>query len=285
MYNKFGIKGASISEQIASQCFTEEQKEILEYEQGKIKVTIADQINRFYGDKYLVWSEFKTLNLAAQIIHENEHLIDEIKDLKEKIKLLKDPRNFKKIVNVKTQTIGCANTDTDMKNLNKHIDISEVYAQNNAVKYNRSMSSEPTQLINKLDALDDTNKLLTLKQSKKKFKFSKDEFSDEMLAGVKEDIEFKELKPESDNRDYHNAVFSKEGDLAFSGNDSYIEHRAMNKHNTLSKSISTANNKGETEIDVVGESVYKSLMIEIPRMRIKFWNKFWCLFKECTYCI
>lgn len=54
MYNKFGIKGASISEQIASQCFTEEQKEILEYEQGKIKVTIADQINRFYGDKYLV---------------------------------------------------------------------------------------------------------------------------------------------------------------------------------------------------------------------------------------
>lgn len=157
-----------------------------------------------------------------------------------------------------------------MKNLNKHIDISEVYAQNNAVKYNRSMSSEPTQLINKLDALDDTNKLLTLKQSKKKFKFSKDEFSDEMLAGVKEDIEFKELKPESDNRDYHNAVFSKEGDLAFSGNDSYIEHRAMNKHNTLSKSISTANNKGETEIDVVGESVYKSLMIEIPRMRIKF---------------
>lgn len=285
MNNKFGLVGGSISSEISHQCFTDEQREILEYQQGKLKITIADQLNRFYGHKYLVWSESKTLNIAAQIVHENEHLIEEIKTLKEKIKILKDPGNYKRVVTTKTSSLGCANSQTNTDNLNKQIDISEIYSQNNSVSYQRSMTSEPTELINKLDVLDDTNKLLTLKQNKSKGKFTEDEMTETSLLKInREEINEQELVPASDNRDYHNSAFAKTGGLSFSNSDSMIEHRALNKNTSVNKGVSTATNKGTTEENIESESVYKSLIIEIPRLRVKFWNKFWFLFKDCDSC-
>lgn len=283
--NKFGIRGAAIADAIANRCFTPEQKEILEYQQGTVKITIVDQLNRFYGHRYLIWGDEKTVRIAAQIVHENEYLIEEIKELKEKIKIIKNPENFKRVITAKTASVGCANSLTNIDNLNRQIDTSEGYSQSNNVTYQRSMMAEPTRIIDKLDALDDTNKLTTVKQKKSKFKFVDDAMNKEtLLKGASDEIEIKEVVPESDNKEYHNSAFSKTGNLAYSSNDVHLEHRAVNKNETTNKAISTTNNEGTTEDQILSEATYRSLIIEIPRLRVKFWNKFWCLFKPDSHC-
>lgn len=68
--NSRGIRCRDIAADLVP-CFTEYQKSILEYKQGEISITIADQINFYYGENYLTYDKDTTIKQFAIILYDH----------------------------------------------------------------------------------------------------------------------------------------------------------------------------------------------------------------------
>lgn len=276
---------SEIAEHLATNCFTDEQREALEYTQGKIKITIEEQIERVYGSRYLLYNLKRTTSLFAQVLNDHSYLIDEIKTYQEKIKQMRDPANYVKSSKTSMKGSTCSSQKNHNEALNRHISVNDNYMTSSSSKYIRGMNAEPTELINNLDVLDDTDKLSTKLDTMKKTRFLSDDVTMDKFMGTQSDeIQVPKEVAISDNRSYHNESFSKTGDLVHNSNYSFNENRNLNKGDSKGKSATSNTSTVKADNDVVGESVYKAITVEIPRLRLMFWNKFAFLFVKSLPC-
>lgn len=271
--------------EVGDKCFTEEQKEILEYTQGKIRVTIADQLKRHFWGMYLVHSPEDTFNYFSQIIYENSYLIDEIKDLQEKIKLIKDPRSYKKTSTSNSDNLACSNAVANNEQLSRNTSISDFQNEGASTSYGRGINSEPDKIVKQLDILKDDTKLDSLPIQKEKINFVNTEVKEDKLLEInKEVINPQQVNPISDELKYHNTSFSKTGDHNLTKSSNFSDSRAIGKGSSSSKGISLGKTQSKQEEEVIAESLLKSLTAKIPQKRIEFWMRFWPLFSKCNLC-
>lgn len=271
--------------EVANRCFTEEQKQILEYQQGTTTITIADQLKRQYSGMYLVHSVDDTFNYIAQIVYENSYLIDEIKDLQERIKLIKDPRSYKETSTSNSDNLSCSNAAANSEQLNRNIAISDFQNENASTSYARGINSEPDKLVKQLDILKDNTKLDSLPIQREKINFVNTEIkADKLLDINKELIATQQANPVSDELKYHNSSFSKTGDYNLSRSNNFSDGRSISKGNTNSKGVSVGKSQSKQEKEVLADSLLKSLTVKIPQKRIEFWMRFWPLFTKCNVC-
>lgn len=270
--NTLKLKGlGEVATQIADNCFSEEQRQILEYRQGKTDITIADQIERFYGTRYLLYSLPHTIKIFSQIVHENEHLIDEIKEYKRKIEIIKDPSNYRQTTIVSSSGVSCNNHFSDSTGINRSASLSNSVDDNSNTSFARNMSAEPVELIRAADVIDDSSKLKTNTNYKEKITFTNENLEENTLLSTrKEQVADKAYNPVTDNRNYHNEAFTKTGDLSRVTSESFTDGRNINKNKSQGKGVGATSSKGSTITDVLADSTFKSMTIEIPRLRKKF---------------
>lgn len=271
---------------VADKCFTPEQKQILEYQQGQLTITIADQLKRYFNGMYLVHSVDDTYNYIAQIAHEYDYLIEEIGVLKERIKEIKTPGNYKRTLKSTTGSLTCSSSDANTDSISRGSTISMGIGEAASTSYSRIINTEPDTLLKQVDVAKDRTKLDTLPIAKEKTTFTSSEleFNKDFLTVVKEKEDIKEIEPVSDNLDYHNSSLSRTGDQGINKNEGYSDTRTLGKTKSNSKGLASGKTINNQEIDILAESAYKSLTVKIPQLRTKFWMKFYPLFSRCNVC-
>ena len=285
MINIKRLRGVDVSQKIQDQCFTAEQKAILEYTQGTIQINIKDQLDRFYGDRFLIKDEENTIKEAAQIIHEYDFLIQDISELKQKILRLKNPESYRATTSTLAKGVGCSKSASEVDSLNAHKTISFVNTESSSGSYTRNINSEPVKLIQGLDVLPDNKRISKEAISKKARGFSSSTLSKDTFMNVDEQQVVKTpIVTESDNYQYHNQILTKVGELADSAVDTFMDDRRINDTKSNSKTTSANTTDTKTIIDIESDPILKSLTIEIPKIRSKFWNKFSLLYTFCEPC-
>ena len=280
-YNIQQLKCCDVAKVLADKCFTAEQKAILEYLQGEVEIKVEDQLMRFYNFQYLIYSLEDTIKMCAQIVHDNAHEIDTLSTLKERIKIIRDPGAYKQSTKNTASSVGCTATKNDTDSTSKGVVISDSTYENTDVNFTRTLSAEPTKLIKNSDNFNDNSKLTTTPSVRGKFVFKT---GGSLLEVEKQNVAITHAPVVEDNRRYHNLGFTHTGDLSYGDNNTSSEDRRSNVSKTVNKGSSSRNDKGITEVDIQGESAYKSLHVIIPRVRDRFWHKFGCLFTHCLPC-
>lgn len=152
MLNIQHIRGRDIAQELADNCFTDEQKEVLEFTQGKVKITIADQIIRLYGCNLLTNNKEDTIKFFAYKVNEYSYLIDDLRQKIDLIRLIKDPKNRAQKSEAQITTVAVSQGE------NKH---SSAAVSNNDNKTSttvenvteaRTFQAEPVELIDLKEA-------------------------------------------------------------------------------------------------------------------------------------
>lgn len=293
--------GIDISEEIAKQCFTEEQRTILEYQQGTIKVTIAHQLNRLYGNHLLTWNKDTTLVYFAALVEEYSYLIEDLGNKQELIRTIKNPENMKQITTSTTETATATGATNETTSTAVGYNSAQTYNEIESKSVNRTLNSEPTNLIKEADLTDDTDNirlihvaqgLLPHKQeptAQQTFKRVIDKLNIQLNDGLTpiwteeetkayDEIKYADIK-------YHNTSLNKSGGLSRNKSRSESANSNTSTSATNNQSLACGGSNTTATTGIKSDATLKALKIEIPQLRARFWNKFKELFSniDCRY--
>lgn len=286
--------GYDVHKLVSEECFTDEEKEVLEFKQGKRIITIEKILNRKYGKRAI---RFKTkddyLDAFTLILEPNLYRIDEIKELKEKIKIIKTPSshydsNLNTIVG-KNKSIGTNRNTTVSENKNKSIsfNVNKSQSESDARNISRNATTETSLLHEKVEEWDSKTKL----HLETSLKSSNLEISGNLSTGIKtleQDIEQADNSSiEGKTIPYNQINYSSNhsGDLSINNSNNKSSNESENINDSTSDTISDnttdTSTNSFTSSYIEADAHLKALQTQIPDKRNKFFNLFDKLYKPC----
>lgn len=295
-YNYTGLICNEVSTALIDACFTEEQKEILKYQQGQIEITAVDELEKHYGNKYLTFTLEITKKRMAMVVHDYAYLLDQIKMFNEKIiELTKPETHYKRRISdtlMDNTTITAHTNKSDSANTttSKAITVDESLNETTNAGFRRAATAG-THVIHQGIENWDTQKEIeyrtNLKIEKKQVNI---DFDNERVA-LLGDVEAKrEALPEDTAANERiipyntfNYDFNKSG--AMSTGYSSAESGATEKF----KGVSTDNSSGGSVGHAVGnvdfkdfkrsDAIVRSFVVKVVNLRLEFFGRFSDLFR------
>lgn len=281
------IRGWDVSAEIAEKCFTDEQKQILEYTQGQIKITIEDQINKIYGCRIATWDKETTIKYASIIVEEYSYLLEEIKTWKELARQAKNPDNYAEVT--LTNDLGNTTSGSNIKteSSTRSSGIFNSWSDSESSGIDRVLRAHPSELI-KLTDINDRKELSLLELQRTRISFELGDSSDkEKLFKTELTINPTEQKSnKEESLPYHYSDLSKNTSLGRAEAQNYTDNRDRSNTNTDSMNNVCLARDTKTNKRIKADDYYNAMKREIPRLRARFWNKFLPLFNDldiCTY--
>lgn len=277
--NQEGLRAEDVAQELADSCFTEDQKEILEYTQGKIKISIADQIIGNYAGKYLLYNKLLTIKKFAQILHEREYMIEDMKRLQATIVEIKNPQNYSLERDTNHQNLVSNKGNSKSTSTSKSVNIGDSNILNDSNTFQRVLTSHPNKVIAEIDKRDDTDKV--------NFgtKLNYYSYSGDTLNIIRAERNIEKLEPKSDGNLYHSQGITGGHEKAVGIQTSMFDARSNNEGLSEACNITTGLNNAKMTIIVKADANLRSLMAEIPKIRSKFWLTFQSLFTNNKPCL
>lgn len=115
--------------------FTQEQRDILEFEANDFKVTIKEQLKARFGSMFPMYSNLITLKVfAANIIRSQQHIINNIEQYNKFLEVWKNPDNY----STTTEAI------TEGENRNKSLALENIQGASETVGSGKTRQGEST---------------------------------------------------------------------------------------------------------------------------------------------
>lgn len=107
-------------DKIAEECFSDEDKSVLEYREGKRNITIAHTFKKYYRKACYAYTEEDLYNDICITKRENRDILEQLKALERHLALILDPSSYDKIFTrsensqfkSKNTQVGTDKTDT-----------------------------------------------------------------------------------------------------------------------------------------------------------------------------
>lgn len=268
---------------MGTKCFSQEVKDILEYTEGEIKITVIDELLDRYGNAYPVYEESKMYRICAKIINKNRDILEKIKYYKEHYIAFLNPQSFKKVSDYESSNVNLSEGSGSTSGNSSHASVSNSSTSSSDSAINRALSMEPSEIRPNLDYTDDSGKLNTISLTSEVYKFKNDEINNLEVVGQAIAKPVKDAVPAAseDQADgYHNLQFNKSisHGVALSGTSSH--DKAMSKTVSENKGANCNLNAHKNVDYVMGEAIEKAYFLEIPNLREAFWSRFWVLFTD-----
>lgn len=273
-----------ICNKIAQECFTPEEKILLETTRGNIRISVLHELLDRYGDMYPLYLEEQMLRGAIRIIETNGDMLKKIKDYKDKYLDIIDPNNFQVVSNYEGFNYNAAEGSSNSRNYRDSASISSYNTVNTSSNINRNMTMEQQHISKNLDYIDDRDKLTVVDLKLKNISFTSDSNIDNPnLTIISTSIDAPNVKSIDDEQnskidDYNSQILNKNLDYTTNISNSANQIRDISDAKTsnesalcnLSSNVTTAGNKGE--------ALEKMYALEIPNLKKRFWSCFRILF-------
>lgn len=287
-----------VAEELADKCFTPEQKTTLEYQQGQIKITIADQLNKLYGENLLTWNKEHTIKFFALKVKEYEHLIKDIERGQILIERIKDPGNMAKVTETENNTATTSGISSDSNTISVGYNASQTYQDSEAKTIARTLNSEPTELITTTDLNDERVLLGEIKRGLLKHKESNflspvykeiinkleitdPEWTPNIYWTPEEEEALGILKTETIK--YHNTQLNRSANINNYRTQGETGNTNAGDTKNSTESVSCVGGFNTSTVSIKADDNLRALEIEIPLLRDRFWNKFKELFSDIDY--
>lgn len=267
------MKGRDLSEELVVNCFTEEDKRALEFTQGKITITLRDELDDRYGDLYCVHTPDKMKRETCRIINANRHLIEKIRNFEAWFLSKLSPEEM----SLRTESSGGSSlystNQADARSKTHDVNISNQKALNASAGYARSLEGHPDTL--KDDAENIVDKIAPVVSEFKAFNFKGEGMEVEGSRVVVADA------PAVDNAiRYRSTAFARNREVMSNENSSLIESKNIVESNNFGSGASCNVNESISKTFNFVETLEKSYSLELKNLRDSFWVKFERLFTK-----
>lgn len=297
------VRGRDVSARIADECFTNEQKEILEFTQGKVNLTLQKQLDLRFGSRVLWYDEESHIAKFAELVYFYAHRIKQIKEAQEQyLERLITPATYRKVNQATRKDVGedqTANEQTQTlktASLSYGIGKTQALAETDAKSQRRDASTIESKNYEDIEKWDIKNKLevnTVTSITDKNVDITKLSLEEGITAAITDTELTRAEIPESeqaDNRDvcYNALNYGLQHDSSLTvnkGNSETTDHSQSKSDNVASgKTTTKKDSSGETTTQdyVEGDDILRSMNETIPNLRRKFWNLFDHLYMLCT---
>lgn len=281
------IKVTDLAEKIKNNCFTDEEKQILEFSINNRVIDISKQIKFYFKNCCYRHTEEELFDAIIMVKEDNKDLLKQIANYQITIKTALNPLAYQ---NLKTSRINrddirgamsqnSSNTTTNNKS--KTDTVANDFSQSGELNKGRSATSEVNQVSNLKEVWDEW----AVRQPGRLLKQVKDAPREEIFtveeklldsrngnSGEYKDLPYQHFEAQenlnTNQTDSHNNTTSGSKALA------KTETKGDTTHSSI---VNSAKNVVTTELGL-GDATLQTAEIELPKYRQRFWEKFRQLF-------
>lgn len=285
------------------QLWSEEERKILEYQQGNIKISLEKQIRHRFGHLYLRFANLEDQLIAmAETIKDNSPLLLQIKQFEELTKkMLSNLETFKK-TNASTVKGGGIAGALNLKNINT---VSETLSNSKSRSLTSSRSEDLGGIEDELWRKDNEHlknnieiNLKSIDTEKKLNEFIVDDeilenpqklnqffdffnFPRQVIKGNQNLIEIKQEEETDDEEGEEEYASPNPTGIGSAMSGSKNRNYGINSSETMASSVNNRKHTTKGESWTEANAIIKLLKTRLPKLRLQYWMRLSIWFSDC----